>query len=117
MVSDGHRSETVTVRGSMRSNDNTALLEAARDGIGIVGAGEWLVTRDIADGTLIRILPNRAFDVDGGVFLVRPSAQHAPARQTRSSSGCANSFANTRRGPGMIAGRPDFRQSIIAPAN
>jgi hypothetical protein len=29
MVSDGHRSETVTVRGSMRSNDNTALLEAA----------------------------------------------------------------------------------------
>jgi DNA-binding transcriptional LysR family regulator len=79
-LSNGHRCETVTARGSMRSNDNSALLEAARAGIGILGAGEWLVTRDIAAGTLVRVLPDWAFDVDGGIFLVRPSAQHAPAR-------------------------------------
>jgi len=64
----------------MRSNDNSALLDAARAGIGILGAGEWLVTRDIAAGTLVRVLPDWAFDVDGGIYLVRPSAQHAPAR-------------------------------------
>lgn len=79
-LSNGHRCETVTARGSMRSNDNSALLEAARAGIGILGAGEWLVTRDIAAGTLVRVLPDWAFDVDGGIYLVRPSAQHAPAR-------------------------------------
>ena len=79
-LSDGSRCETVTARGSMRSNDNSALLDAARAGIGILGAGEWLVTRDIAAGTLVRVLPDWAFDVDGGIYLVRPSAQHAPAR-------------------------------------
>ncbi|GAO21479.1 LysR family transcriptional regulator [Alicycliphilus sp. B1] len=79
-LSDGSRCETVTARGSMRSNDNAALLEAARAGVGILGAGEWLVTRDIADGRLVRVLPDWAFDVDGGIFLVRPSAQHVPAR-------------------------------------
>lgn len=79
-LSDGSRSETVTARGTVRSNDNIALLEVARAGIGILGAGEWLVARDIADGKLVRVLPKWAFDVDGGIFLVRPSAQHAPAR-------------------------------------
>lgn len=79
-LSDGSRCETVTARGSMRSNDSVALLEAARAGVGILGAGEWLVTRDIADGRLVRVLPDWAFDVDGGIFLVRPSAEHAPAR-------------------------------------
>lgn len=79
-LSDGVRTEVVSARGSMRSNDNSALLEAARAGIGILGTGEWLVTRDIADGTLVRVLPDWAFDVDGGIYLVRPSAQHAPAR-------------------------------------
>lgn len=79
-LSDGSRFETVTARGSMRSNDSSALLEAARAGIGILGAGEWLVTRDMAAGTLVRVLPDWAFDVDGGIYLVRPSAQHAPAR-------------------------------------
>src|SRR3989441_11463472 len=79
-LSDGRRCETVTARGSMRSNDSSALLEAARAGIGILGAGEWLVTRDIAAGTLVRVLPDWAFDLDGGIYLVRPSAQHAPAR-------------------------------------
>ena len=79
-LSNGHRCETVTARGAMRSNDNSALLEAARAGIGILGAGEWLVTRDIAAGTLVRVLPDWAFDVDGGIYLVRPSVRHAPAR-------------------------------------
>lgn len=79
-LTDGQRCETVTARGSMRSNDSNALLDAARADIGILGAGEWLVTRDIAAGTLVPILPDWAFDVDGGIYLVRPSARHAPAR-------------------------------------
>jgi DNA-binding transcriptional LysR family regulator len=45
-----------------------------------LGTGEWLMTRDFAAGTLVRILPEWTFDSDGGVYLVRPSVQFAPAR-------------------------------------
>jgi DNA-binding transcriptional LysR family regulator len=79
-LSNGTRKETVTARGSLRSNDSLALLEAARAGIGILGAGEWLPARDLAQGTLVRVLPNWSFDADGGIYLVRPSVQFAPAR-------------------------------------
>ena len=57
-----------------------ALLDAARAGIGILGAGEWLMARDFAAGTLVRVLPKWAFDLDGGIYLVRPSVKFAPAR-------------------------------------
>ncbi len=42
---NGRRTQVVHAHGSLRSNDSTALLEAARAGIGILCAGEWLVTR------------------------------------------------------------------------
>ncbi|QEI08309.1 LysR family transcriptional regulator [Pigmentiphaga aceris] len=81
-LSNGERTESVTARGSLRSNDNMALLEAARAGVGILGAGEWLMSTDLRTGTLVRVLPDWAFDVDGGIYLVRPSAQFTPARTT-----------------------------------
>jgi DNA-binding transcriptional LysR family regulator len=78
-LSNGARKETVTSHGSLRSNDSQALLEAARAGIGILGAGEWLAACDLARGTLVRVLPGWSFDAAGGIYLVRPSAQFAPA--------------------------------------
>lgn len=81
-LSNGAQTESVLARGSLRSNDNSALLEAARAGVGILGAGEWLMAQDLAAGTLLRVLPDWAFDVDGGIYLVRPSAQFTPARTT-----------------------------------
>ena len=79
-LSDGRRKETVIARGSLVSNDSGALLEAAKAGIGILGAGEWLMSRDFAAGTLVRILPEWTLDSDGGIHLVRPSVKFAPAR-------------------------------------
>lgn len=79
-MSDGRRTESVRIRGTMRANDTVALLEAARAGVGILGAGEWLSIRDIADGALVRVLPSWTFDAEGGIYLVRPSARFAPAR-------------------------------------
>jgi DNA-binding transcriptional LysR family regulator len=79
-LSDGKRAETIVAVGSLRSNDSPALLEAARAGIGILGIGEWLLARDFAAGTLVRVLPKWVFDADGGIYLVRPSVKFAPAR-------------------------------------
>lgn len=79
-LSNGMIAETVVAHGSLLSNDSLTLLEAARDGIGILGAGEWLMAQDFASGTLVPILPDWSFDSEGGIYLVRPSAQLTPAR-------------------------------------
>lgn len=79
-LSDGARVESVRTGGTLRTNDSMAMLEAARAGIGIIGAGEWLLARDLSAGRLVRILPQWIFDGEGGIHLVRPSRRHAPAR-------------------------------------
>ena len=71
--------QPVRVRGSMVSNDNEALLCAARQGLGIFAAGEWLMSRDLEAGRLVRVLPEWQLDADAGVCLVRPSARYATA--------------------------------------
>ncbi|MGR9459392.1 LysR family transcriptional regulator (plasmid) [Rhizobium leguminosarum] len=78
-LSNGKRKVAVHARGTLISNDSPSLVEAAKAGLGILGVGEWLVTDEIAKGTLVRILPEWAFDMDGGVYLVRPSKHHTPA--------------------------------------
>ncbi len=79
-LSDGKCVEMVRADGTLHTNDSVAMLDAARAGIGILGAGEWLLARDMAAGTLIRILPQWTFDGDGGVYLVRPSRRYVSAR-------------------------------------
>lgn len=71
--------QAVLVSGSMTSNDSEALLAAARAGVGILGAGEWLVIQDIAAGKLVRVLPEWQLDAQGGIYLIRPSAKFATA--------------------------------------
>ncbi|UZE21177.1 LysR substrate-binding domain-containing protein [Pseudomonas sp. B21-056] len=70
---------TVRLRSSLVSNDNEALLSAARMGLGIIAGGEWLMTRDIQSGNLVRVLPDWQLDADAGVYLVRPSARYNAA--------------------------------------
>ncbi len=72
--------ETILPTGTYRSNDIGALLEAARQGIGIVGFGDWSMARDFAAGTLIQVLPQWHFEMDEGIYLIRPSGQFTPVR-------------------------------------
>jgi DNA-binding transcriptional LysR family regulator len=78
-LSNGDRQETVVATGSITTNDSESLLAAARAGVGILGAGEWLMNRDIAAGQLVRVLPDWQLDVQGGIYLVRPSAKFSAA--------------------------------------
>ncbi|QYX54167.1 LysR family transcriptional regulator [Pseudomonas sp. S07E 245] len=71
----GARHVSVKVSGSLRSNDNEALLEAARRGVGIIAGGDWLMIEDLAAGRLVRVLPDWQLDVTAGIYLVRPSAR------------------------------------------
>jgi DNA-binding transcriptional LysR family regulator len=78
LTRDG-RLQTVRVRGTLQSNDNEALLAAARVGVGILAGGDWLMNRDLASGRLVRVLPQWQLDSDSGIFLLRPSARFSSA--------------------------------------
>ena len=82
----------------MVSNDNEALLCAARQGLGIFAAGEWLMSRDLEAGRLVRVLPEWQLDADAGVYLVRPSARYATAAASAPMGGSA-----VRRWPALAA--------------
>lgn len=66
---------TVRITGSLHGNDNEALLEAARRGVGIVAGGDWLMIDDLRAGRLVRVLAQWQLDVAAGIYLVRPSAR------------------------------------------
>jgi len=70
---------SVRVRGSLISNDNEALLSAARLGVGILAGGEWLMKHDLDAGHLVRVLPDWQLDAAAGIYFVRPSARYNSA--------------------------------------
>lgn len=75
----GNELEMVSPKGNLTANDSESLLAAARAGAGILGAGDWLMSRDIAAGRLVHVLPDWQLDTAGGVYLVRPSARFTGA--------------------------------------
>lgn len=99
----GDEQKSVRVRSGMVSNDNEALLSAARLGLGILAGGEWLMKRDIDTGHLVRVLPQWQLDVDAGVYLVRPSARYNTATTTAFKHWIEERFA--RGAPWQLLGR------------
>lgn len=75
----GNELQTVLPKGNLTANDSESLLSAARADAGILGAGEWLMSSDIATGNLLHVLPDWQLDSTGGVYLVRPSAKFPSA--------------------------------------
>ncbi|MBV4484536.1 LysR family transcriptional regulator [Pseudomonas sp. SWRI153] len=75
----GNELQTITPQGNLTASDSESLLAAARADAGILGAGDWLMSRDLAAGTLVRVLPDWHLDTAGGVYLVRPSSRFPAA--------------------------------------
>lgn len=69
----------IGVKSRLVSNDNEAQLCAARMGVGILAGGDWLMTNDLREGRLVRVLPEWQLDADSGVYLVRTSARYNTA--------------------------------------
>lgn len=76
---NGNQHQPVVPKGTLTANDSESLLAAALAGVGVLGAGEWLMSREIAAGSLVRVLPDWRLDNEGGVYLVRPSAMYPAA--------------------------------------
>lgn len=68
----------VTVDGNLRTNASPVLVSMALSGVGLAVLQEFTVRAAVADGTLIRLLPEYQVsptDVDTGVYAVYPSAR------------------------------------------
>lgn len=74
------------VRGSLRTNDTEALMQAAVDGMGIVHLASWLVWEMLASGKLVSLFPDMtsasAMQTGPAIHAVRlPGRSHAAKAQ------------------------------------
>ena len=76
--SSGGKRRRIDVNGLFTLDEPTLMLEAARDGVGLAYLTEWNVARDLAAGTLIRVLVEWTQPF-GELCLYFPSRRHTPA--------------------------------------
>jgi len=73
----------VSVGGMYASNESHALLAWARTGLGITIQPEWLVTDDLGNGRLVRLLEEYAINIPSelpAIYVVFPKARRRPAK-------------------------------------
>lgn len=85
--------ESVQIQGTLISNDNEALLAAARLGLGIMAAGDWLVSPDIAAGHLVPVLAPWGLNAHAGIYLVRSSGRFSTAAMAAFKAWMVGQFA------------------------
>lgn len=81
VLTRGSKTESVAVSPLLRANSSLALLEAAKQGLGIASVPRFLVGEELADGTLIQLLPDWELP-QHGVFALTTARDHVP-RKTR----------------------------------
>ena len=72
--------QVVPISGSFASDDAEVLVRAGVAGAGIVYAADWLVGRELADGTLIPVLEDWPMPGEGGLYVVTPSRSGLPGK-------------------------------------
>jgi DNA-binding transcriptional LysR family regulator len=90
---DGRHSRSLRVKGPLASDDIETLIAAAVAGRGITMAADWLVHRQLEEGSLIEVLPAWHATGEDGVFLLRPSRQHESAKVRVFSDWLVQNFA------------------------
>lgn len=75
----GGAQQTVVVPAGITVNDASALVEAARAGLGVALAPEWAAADGLRDGSLTRLLPDWR-GPSAGFWIVRPEQRMLPVR-------------------------------------
>jgi DNA-binding transcriptional LysR family regulator len=68
------------VIGRIMSDEGEGLLAMCLRGAGIMVATEWMIGPELADGRLVRVLPDWQFDFEGAVHVVLPPGRLVPAK-------------------------------------
>lgn len=70
----------VPVQTRYESDEMDALILAAQSGMGVALAANWLVQKELAEGTLVSVLADWQAIGEDGVWLVKPSSQLQSAK-------------------------------------
>lgn len=73
----------VPVTGTLMSDNGHALLVASLAGVGLALVPDWSVTRELAEGRLVRLLPDYKVshvEFENGVYAVYQQNRHLPAK-------------------------------------
>lgn len=76
----GDERATVHPSAQLRTDDGSSMVLAALDGGGIMLAAEWSCGRHLAEGRLVRVLPDWRLDREGNAQIVLPPGRLVPAK-------------------------------------
>jgi DNA-binding transcriptional LysR family regulator len=76
----GDERATVHAPAQFRTDDGSSMVLAALDGGGIMLASEWSCGRHLAEGRLVRVLPDWRLDHEGNAQIVLPPGRLVPAK-------------------------------------
>jgi DNA-binding transcriptional LysR family regulator len=88
----GETSE-VLVTPRLVSDDAELLVDAAARGLGVLRSTDWYVSREIAAGRLVEILPEWRQPAAGGVYIVTPALSGTPSKTRAFSDWMAKRLA------------------------
>lgn len=101
--SSGKPHEVRVATGSLHANSGDALMAAAIAGLGIICEPDFLVADALADGRLVRVLPE--FEAaTGEIWAVYPSRRHLSLKVRLFVDHIADSFASAATGHQVSAG-------------
>ncbi len=79
MLDDDGREITVAVKPSFEVNSPEVAKRAALNGLGLTMVPSFSVERELAEGQLVALLPER-LSLGSGVYAVYPHRRHVPAK-------------------------------------
>ncbi len=76
----GDERATLNAPAQFRTDDGSSMVLAALEGGGIMLSSEWSCGRHLAEGRLVRVLPNWSMDHEGNAQIVLPPGRLVPAK-------------------------------------
>ena len=103
------------VDGPVVTDEGEGLLAMCLGGAGIMPAADWMVGRELADGRLVRALPDWRFDLDWAIHVVLPPGRLVPAKTRAFIDRFVQEFSPTA--PWLRCGGPTQRPLDIRHAS
>lgn len=79
----GGKQGSVRVNGSMLTSNAVALKDCALAGLGIICQSDWVVGRELVNGTLVDLFPNYEFTASNftnAAWMIRPQRPYTPTK-------------------------------------
>lgn len=90
----GNQRRSIPISGRLASDDADILVSAAVAGQGILNATEWLVARELAAGSLVRVELDVPLADEGGIYVLHPSLAGIPSKTRVFVDWLARTFAD-----------------------